>query len=382
MSKEYPTLAFHASINNSFGKGSLIQLLRQFAKLHSDKKQISVGFIGYPNTGKSSIINTLRSKRVCTVAPVPGETKVWQFITLMRRIYLIDCPGVVQPNSKDSETDIILKGVVRIESVKQPEDHIAAVLARVRKEYIQRTYGIAEWEDHIDFLTQFARKTGKLLKGAEPNIHVVSKMILHDWLRGKIPYYEAPPEGDLSLVQKSLKAKAVPGVEQKFNKIRVDNDYMKEDLVGPAEEETAEVSDASEGEEPEAEEDEEDLDWDEVFEHVVGEETSELPENSETESVDDSEVGDEVAAPVLGKRKAEDIETVASTMVSDSESEEEKEDGPRMTTNKGKVGTHYYESANIKNKNRAKTEKRRRTMDIDPRKLEKKFKGDGKRRMK
>jgi tRNA U34 5-carboxymethylaminomethyl modifying GTPase MnmE/TrmE len=76
LSKSYPTLAFHASINNSFGKGSLIQLLRQFAQLHSDKKQISVGFIGYPNTGKSSIINTLRNKKVCNVAPIPGETKV------------------------------------------------------------------------------------------------------------------------------------------------------------------------------------------------------------------------------------------------------------------------------------------------------------------
>ncbi|KAJ1676491.1 GTPase required for pre-60S ribosomal subunit nuclear export and maturation, partial [Spiromyces aspiralis] len=75
LSKERPTLAFHASINNSFGKGSLIQLLRQFAKLHSDRRQISVGFIGYPNTGKSSIINTLRKKKVCNVAPIPGETK-------------------------------------------------------------------------------------------------------------------------------------------------------------------------------------------------------------------------------------------------------------------------------------------------------------------
>ena len=46
LSKEFPTLAFHASINNSFGKGSLIQLLRQFGALHSDKKNISVGFIG------------------------------------------------------------------------------------------------------------------------------------------------------------------------------------------------------------------------------------------------------------------------------------------------------------------------------------------------
>ena len=35
LSKDYPTLAFHASITNSFGKGALISLLRQFAKLHS-----------------------------------------------------------------------------------------------------------------------------------------------------------------------------------------------------------------------------------------------------------------------------------------------------------------------------------------------------------
>lgn len=76
LSAEHPTLAFHASVTNSFGKGALIQLLRQFSKLHADKKQISVGFIGYPNTGKSSIINTLRAKKVCNVAPIPGETKV------------------------------------------------------------------------------------------------------------------------------------------------------------------------------------------------------------------------------------------------------------------------------------------------------------------
>ena len=112
LSKEFPTLAFHASINHSFGKGSLIQLLRQFSVLHSDKKQISVGFVGYPNVGKSSIINTLKKKKVCNVAPIPGETKVWQYITLMRRIYLIDCPGIVPVSAHDSETGTVLKGVV------------------------------------------------------------------------------------------------------------------------------------------------------------------------------------------------------------------------------------------------------------------------------
>ena len=33
--------------------------------------------------------------QVCKVAPVPGETKVWQYNTLTKRIFLVDCPGVV-----------------------------------------------------------------------------------------------------------------------------------------------------------------------------------------------------------------------------------------------------------------------------------------------
>ena len=40
LSAEVPTLAFHASVTNPFGKGALIQLLRQFGKLHQDKKNI------------------------------------------------------------------------------------------------------------------------------------------------------------------------------------------------------------------------------------------------------------------------------------------------------------------------------------------------------
>ncbi|XP_008946005.1 PREDICTED: nucleolar GTP-binding protein 2, partial [Merops nubicus] len=195
LSQEYPTLAFHASLTNPFGKGAFIQLLRQFGKLHSDKKQISVGFIGYPNVGKSSVINTLRSKKVCNVAPIAGETKVWQYITLMRRIFLIDCPGVVYP-SGDSETDIVLKGVVQVEKIKSPEDHISAVLERAKPEYIRRTYKIDSWKDTEEFLEKLASRTGKLLKGGEPDIQTVSKMVLNDWQRGRIPFFVKPPNAE------------------------------------------------------------------------------------------------------------------------------------------------------------------------------------------
>ena len=64
LSQEYPVLAFHSSLTKPFGKGALLSLLRQLARLRSDKKAISVGFIGYPNVGKSSVINTLRTKKV------------------------------------------------------------------------------------------------------------------------------------------------------------------------------------------------------------------------------------------------------------------------------------------------------------------------------
>ncbi|XP_039942331.1 nucleolar GTP-binding protein 2 [Hirundo rustica] len=195
LSQEYPTLAFHASLTNPFGKGAFIQLLRQFGKLHSDKKQISVGFIGYPNVGKSSVINTLRSKKVCSVAPIAGETKVWQYITLMRRIFLIDCPGVVYP-SGDSETDIVLKGVVQVEKIKSPEDHIGAVLERAKAEYIRKTYKIDSWTDTEDFLEKLAARTGKLLKGGEPDLQTVSKMVLNDWQRGRIPFFVKPPNAE------------------------------------------------------------------------------------------------------------------------------------------------------------------------------------------
>merc|ERR1719228_3169549 len=155
LSQEHPTIAFHASINHPFGKSALINLLRQLGKLHESSKQISIGFIGYPNTGKSSIINALRSKKVCKTAPIAGETKVWQYITLMKKIYLIDCPGVVPPGLETDE-EKVLRGVVRVELVETPDDYIPAVLERTKKKYLERTYKIFKYENHIDVLEQMA----------------------------------------------------------------------------------------------------------------------------------------------------------------------------------------------------------------------------------
>ncbi|XP_044511303.1 nuclear/nucleolar GTPase 2-like [Mangifera indica] len=276
LSKEYPSLAFHASINKSFGKGSLLSVLRQFARLKSDKQAISVGFVGYPNVGKSSVINTLRTKNVCKVAPIPGETKVWQYITLTKRIFLIDCPGVVYQN-KDTETDIVLKGVVRVTNLEDAAEHIGEVLKRVKKAHLKRAYKIADWEDENDFLLQLCKSTGKLLKGGEPDVMTAAKMILHDWQRGRIPFFVPPPQQDESseelnaygiteeAVADSTQASAALKVintvmlSQQQKSVPVQKDLFSEDELNVETANHPQVSNVETGDHPTATDDEDQL---------------------------------------------------------------------------------------------------------------------------
>lgn len=69
---------------------------------------------------------------------MPGETKVWQYITLMKRIFLIDCPGVVYHGAGNNDSDAVLKGVVRVEALADASEHVAEVLKRVKPEYLVR----------------------------------------------------------------------------------------------------------------------------------------------------------------------------------------------------------------------------------------------------
>lgn len=303
LSSEYPTVAFHASLTHPFGKGAVINLLRQFTKLHSERKQISVGFIGYPNVGKSSVINALRSKKVCKVAPIAGETKVWQYITLMKRIFLIDCPGVVYDASNtETDTEKVLKGVVRVELVPEPEQYLPSLMERVKPEHLSKTYGIESWEDSEDLLTQIGLKTGKLLKGGEADITLCARMVLNDWQRGKIPYYKSPPGFEEPL--------SVSEQEQEPITKRPDLDVAEE---GDSEEETENIT------------------------LPAGEEEN----DTSTDSDEEEEKKKEKQAKLQ-----EAHESYMSSLTS-------KQKRSLMLRNKRKrVGSDFYEVTNVKNRNR------------------------------
>lgn len=347
------------------------------AKLHIDKKQISVGFIGYPNVGKSSIINTLRKKKVCKVAPIAGETKVWQYITLMRRIYLIDCPGVVYP-SAETDTEKVLKGVVRVELVNNPEDYIEEVLKRVKKDYINKTYKISSWTNHIDFLEQLAKKTGKLLKKGEPDIPTSAKMMLNDWQRGKLPFYVSPPGFEEPLPKKD---DSNIGVDQDFRKIKVNLEYEGDDvrdlepmdLKGDSSVINASsVSDLTEydGSDNEGDDDESKISEKDIS---LNESQSSVDENKPTTYDSDSEFSnpysdmedeptkiqtqsgsfcvDDISSKNKRKRNVEEADAVEEK--TKKKTSKEKRAIARANKRK-KIGSNFYEVTNVKNKNKNK----------------------------
>jgi nuclear GTP-binding protein len=219
----------------------------------------------------------------------------------MRRIYLIDCPGIVPTSAHDSETDTVLKGVVRVENLSTPSEFIPTLLHRVRPVYITRTYDLPS-NPHADsdprgvdtpwnadeFLEVLARKSGKLLKGGEPDRETVSKMVLNDWIRGKIPFFVRPPERDGEAIvareeegkptSGKSKEKTILGVQQQVDKIPLNAKFLADDRSPGASE--GELDDAAENmedepaeEDPErngdvdndGEGDEEALGWDDIY---------------------------------------------------------------------------------------------------------------------
>lgn len=117
----------------------------------------------------------------------------------------------------DTPEDILLRGVVRTENVEHPAQYIPAVLKRCATRHLERTYDIKGWEEKptstgeeeenrptktdkvrteesVRFLEMIARKAGRLIKGGEADIDGIAKQVINDFLRGKIPWYVAPPK--------------------------------------------------------------------------------------------------------------------------------------------------------------------------------------------
>lgn len=235
--REYPTIAFKASTQSqgnrlgqsfldvakctedqlqtakSVGGKTLLALLGNYCRNKDVKTAIRVGVVGYPNVGKSSLINSLKRSKACQVGNTPGVTKVMQEIQLDSKVKLLDCPGMVLSNSGSSSQCTELKNAVKIENIEDPIPFVDQVLMRCKVSYFMEKYRIGKYKDANEFLALLAIRIGKLKRGGLPDKEKAARLLLSDWNSGRIKYFSVPPE----LPQTEVESTVVSAFSEEFN---------------------------------------------------------------------------------------------------------------------------------------------------------------------
>lgn len=183
---EYPTIAISAKRGYErtfrFLRKKIIQLAPTFP--------VFVAIVGYPNVGKSTIINALKGTKIVGTSPQAGFTRGKQYITLSKRIRLIDSPGII-PVEGD-ELELALKAAITPEKIKNIDAVVKEIINRAKPSVLSNYYKI-KFTELDEFLENLAKRRGKLLPGGIPDTYEAAKIVIRDFQRGYLPYYVPPP---------------------------------------------------------------------------------------------------------------------------------------------------------------------------------------------
>ncbi len=170
-----------------------IKELRNRIKIEASKisnPTTTIGVVGYPNTGKSSLINILIGRGLAGVAQEAGFTKGIQKAKLTPKIYLIDSPGIIsEEDYKESNLEKMNKQI-KINSrtlgkIKDPESFVDYLVKNYPKE-LESHYKLKFENNSEILLEELGRKKGFLKKGNRVDTDKTAKLIITEWQEGKI----------------------------------------------------------------------------------------------------------------------------------------------------------------------------------------------------
>lgn len=199
---------------------------------NDNDNRILLGFVGQPNVGKSSVINTIYGEKVVSAKATPGHTKILQTLVLDDRTSLCDCPGLVFPRLDAPREVQIIGAMVPIAQVREPfsavrwlAEHTLSPLTEQLKlkpwtlDEIQKSVGSKNMEEilHIDpkdprfaaadsgsselpwspmsICARYAALRG-FVRGQQPDCNLAGIRILERALEGKIPYGVPAPQAE------------------------------------------------------------------------------------------------------------------------------------------------------------------------------------------
>lgn len=226
--KVTPELSDGQGVDVVLTREQLLETMLAFARKHNcqpDPKtsRIQFGMVGFPNVGKSSVINVLvgSSKHAhgvvrVGVAAQPGKTKHFQTLLLpdSDEMMLCDCPGLVFPSFVSNTADLIAAGVYPIAQMRDHWPVVNLICQRIPREILNAQYGI-----HIpvpsqqdlkergltdvppptgeEFLTTLCHSRGMLAASSgNPDFTKAARLIIKDYATGKLLYCHPPPSVD------------------------------------------------------------------------------------------------------------------------------------------------------------------------------------------
>ncbi|EAQ92578.1 hypothetical protein CHGG_00813 [Chaetomium globosum CBS 148.51] len=222
----------HRDITVQSTSATLFRALKSYAASRNLKRAISVGVIGYPNVGKSSVINALLSRlggssrnqrAACPAGAEAGVTTSIRSVKIDNRLTLLDSPGIVFPstnpgassstsastfvpkNATEAHAHLVLLNAIPPKQINDAVPAVTLLLKRLSAtpalmERMTQVYDLPplllnpeSGDATTDFLIQVARKRGRLGRGGVPNIAAAAMTVVTDWRDGRIQGWSEPP---------------------------------------------------------------------------------------------------------------------------------------------------------------------------------------------
>ncbi|KAL4616789.1 guanine nucleotide-binding protein-like 1 isoform X1 [Arapaima gigas] len=161
---------------------------------------LTLGCVGFPNVGKSSVLNSLVGKKVVSVSRTPGHTKYFQTYYLTPTVKLCDCPGLVFPSHVDKQLQI-LAGIYPVAQLQEPYTSVGYLCERTPFQSILRLKhpngegenGGARWTAW-DVCEAWAERRGyKTAKAARNDVYRAANSLLRLAIDGRVCLCLRPP---------------------------------------------------------------------------------------------------------------------------------------------------------------------------------------------
>lgn len=182
--RKYSEGFFVSGVKN-IGVGRLKRNLFIIAK-RIGVKRARIGVVGYPNVGKSALINALAKRALTRVARYAGTTRGIQWIKA-GGLFILDSPGVIP--YKDSEIALGILGSKdseKLQNIERVAFEVVKIFVNYDRKILEDLYGIRILDDYSNILEEIGRKKGFLLKGGVIDEKRAALLILRDWQRGKL----------------------------------------------------------------------------------------------------------------------------------------------------------------------------------------------------